>query len=501
MTVEKYGIFELKIVGAADPVATFTCGADSIKVSGFQSGEGMYAVRFMPKKEGEWKYSVKCGDSEKTGSFECVKNSGINHGPVEADGTAFRYADGSVFAPVGTTCYAWIHQPVELIEETYKSFENAPFNKVRMCLFPKHMPYNHNDPDLYPFEKDENGGWDVNRPCFKFWDHFDSCMMKLMDMGIEADLILFHPYDRWGFSKFSREEDFIYLDYCIRRLSAYRNIWWSLANEYDFVGTKTKDDWEAFGEKVNADDPYGHLLSIHNGMLIYPKTDWMTHVSIQHKVVANVSKWIREFNLPVIIDECGYEGNIEFGWGNLSAFEMVHRAWISVVKGGYITHGETYYREDEVLWWAKGGKLYGESPARFAFLKNLQYEIGVLQPTTFRALSDPNNPPDESAMGEHAPFFRALLALPEDERANKIAELTPNMGKNENYSLQYLGRSCPLFMDSMLPENGTYRVEVIDVWDMTRKTVLDGVCGRIKIPLPAKEGIAVLSTRLSGDNF
>ena len=31
-----------------------------------------------------------------------------------------------------------------------------------------------------------------------------------MDLGIEADIILLHPYDRWGFSKMGTEnENFI----------------------------------------------------------------------------------------------------------------------------------------------------------------------------------------------------------------------------------------------------------------------------------------------------
>ena len=49
-------------------------------------------------------------------------------------------------------------------------------------------------------------------------------------------------------------------------------------------------------------------------------------------------------------------------WGNLSAFEFMDRAWSIAAVGGYATHGETFHREDEVLWWAKGGKLYGKAP-------------------------------------------------------------------------------------------------------------------------------------------
>lgn len=37
-----------------------------------------------------------------------------------------------------------------------------------------------------------------------------------------------------------REDNLIYLDYLIRRLAAFPNVWWSLANEYDLCGAKTR---------------------------------------------------------------------------------------------------------------------------------------------------------------------------------------------------------------------------------------------------------------------
>ena len=41
-------------------------------------------------------------------------------------------------------------------------------------------------------------------------------------------------------------DNFRYLDYLLRRLSAMPEIWWSLANEYDLcMPKKTLADWEA----------------------------------------------------------------------------------------------------------------------------------------------------------------------------------------------------------------------------------------------------------------
>jgi hypothetical protein len=40
---------------------------------------------------------------------------------------------------------------------------------------------------------------------------------------------------------------------------------------------------------------------------------------------------------------------------------------------------------------------------------------------------------------------------------------------------------------------------MIDVWKMTRTAAFTETCGKVKVELPAKEGIAVLVTRLTGD--
>ncbi len=41
---------------------------------------------------------------------------------------------------------------------------------------------------------------------YGFWDQLDKILSELNELGIEADLILFHPYDRWGFSKMTEAE-------------------------------------------------------------------------------------------------------------------------------------------------------------------------------------------------------------------------------------------------------------------------------------------------------
>ena len=107
--------------------ATFTHLHRSIHVDGFydgvsDEGQTIYRVRFMPDTLGEWRYETHSDTAlldEQIGTFECVAPSPGNHGPVSVrDQFHFAYADGSPHVSVGTTCYAWIHQPDALIAQT-----------------------------------------------------------------------------------------------------------------------------------------------------------------------------------------------------------------------------------------------------------------------------------------------------------------------------------------------------------------------------------------------
>src|SRR5690606_15429115 len=119
-------------------------------------------------------------------------------------------------------------------------------NKVRMCVFPKF--YGHDvtqDPALYPYEMVSRTGnktknrfiWDFTRFNPAFFQHLEQRVDDLNRLGIEADLIIFHPYDkgRWGFDSMGRENDLRYIEYLVARMSAFKNVWWSLANEYDYI--------------------------------------------------------------------------------------------------------------------------------------------------------------------------------------------------------------------------------------------------------------------------
>ena len=321
--------------------------------------------------------------NEKHGEFTVVKALPENHGPVRVANTYhFAYADGTPYEELGTTCYVWEWQPEALQEETLATLASAPFNKIRFCIFPKHYQWNTNEPILYPFVSKDNfattTNWDFTQFNVKYFQHLEQRVADLQKLGIEADIILFHPYDNghWGFDRMPSQVDDRYLSYVVARLAAYRNVWWSLANEWDFMKQKKESDFVRFGEIVSRDDPYHHLLGIHNGSIIFNNTlPWITHASIQNGFAveeAGRAELYRDvYRKPVVYDEVKYEGDIESRWGHITAEELIFRFWNATIAGTYCGHGETFKSDDQILWWSKGGVLKGESSARLTFLKKV----------------------------------------------------------------------------------------------------------------------------------
>lgn len=483
----------------ANLTATFVNGESRVTVRGFYAGSEVYKVRFLPQEPGHYTWRVS-GVTEATGEEDCTP-SPVYHGLVQTEGTHFRFEDGTQFLPFGTTVYAFAHQAPELIAQTVESLKNSPFNKVRLCLFPKHYDFNQNDPELYPFGKDVDGAWDVHRPCFAFWDRFERLLGQLEHIGIQADLILFHPYDKWGFSRLTRVQYSVYLDYLLRRFAALPNVWWSLANEYELVNAFTADDWDYIEKFIDARDPYRHLLSCHNILRFYDASHpRVTHCSLQSGEVGKTAKLLWQYKKPVLFDECGYEGDIPYSWGNLSAFEMTNRFWEVCTRGGYCTHGETFWNPEEILWWSKGGVLSGKSSERIRFLRSLLESLpGPLEPwyPSGENVYELRKNGGPKATEEKKDPFVELLRSVSDEDAEKIFEASlPCAGRYGNDAfLVYYARQCARSSKLNLPEDGEYRVEVIDAWEMTRRTVLTSAHGNVTVELPAKEGMALLAQR------
>jgi hypothetical protein len=298
-------------------------------------------------------------------------------------------------------------------------------------------------------------------------------------------LILFNPYGKWGFNSMDAAGDDRYVRYVVARFGAYRNVWWSLANEYDFLRTKTDEDWNRLGTLVQQCDPHDHLRSIHNGTLLFDHNKpWITHVSMQNGVAVQTpgsAEMYRDvYRKPVVYDEVKYEGDAKYRWADLSGPEMVHRFWCGTAGGTYVGHGDYFTTIDEDTWTSFGGKMSGESVPRIAFLRNI-LEAGPadgLDPID--KWNDPNT-----------------------------------AGQAGEYYLTYFGREMPTNWVFQLYKRGVtdgmrFKVDVIDTWDMTTTPVpgefvtkkrdsyhFADAQGR-SVTLPGKPGIALRVVNVGG---
>ena len=466
-SVDRWNIFELNLNGPGDGnpfletklSAEFRYEHRVVDVDGFYDGNRSYKVRFSPDVEGEWRYITRSNRREldgKVGSFVCSRAAAGNHGPVSVRNTFhFGYADGTPYFPFGTTCYAWTHQSDELQQQTINTLRNAPFNKMRMCIFPKWYEYNRDEPRLFPFPL-SSGSNDYSRFDPEFWRNLEKRVGQLQSLGIEADLILFHPYDHWGYALMPPEVDERYLRYTVARLGAYRNVWWSVANEWDLVKGKRPADWDRYFRILQESDPYGRLRSIHHSRVMYDHgRSWVTHASIQGDEFQKTPEWRDTWRKPVIFDECKYEGDIPKRWGDISPQEMTRRFWLGTVYGGYVGHGETYLDAKDVLWWSKGGVLHGQSAQRIAFLRTIV-----------------ENGPPEGLTPLANPYY-------------------PSAAKTGEYYLYYLDYHQPALAPFELPADARFEADVIDPWAMTTARSPGAYSGKFELKMPGRPYLAV----------
>jgi hypothetical protein len=205
--VEQWDVFEVELKGPADGnpfaevqlTARFSDGAQTVEVDGFYDGDGIYRVRFMPPRAGRWTWvthSNRWPLTNKQGEVTAPAPKPGNHGPVGVRfGHHFGYADGTPYKPVGTTMYSWAHRGDALEEQTLKTLSTAPFNKVRMLVFPQTAGIDKHPPEFWPFSGTPPKHWDHGRFNPAFFRHLEQRVGQLRELGIEADLIA--PATTW----------------------------------------------------------------------------------------------------------------------------------------------------------------------------------------------------------------------------------------------------------------------------------------------------------------
>lgn len=454
----QWGVVDIVLAGPSDSTpdtdirlsATFRktspSGKDTeLTIPGFYDGNGVYRIRFSPPSTGAWAYQTHSNHrtlDHHTGTIEATDPAPGNHGPVRvADTFHFAYADGTPFKPIGTTSYGWIHQPADIRSLTLQTLAASPFNKIRMAVFPNGSLASNEA--LYPFMGKPHD-WDYTRFNPAFFHRLEDSVAALEKLGIEADIILFHPYDegRYGFDALPDKVNARYIEHLIARLAPYHNIWWSAANEFDLMKSKTVSDFDQHLQLLQTQDRYGHLRSIHHMRRFYDNAKpWITHSSIQSGAIAlddERAMLLRDvWNKPVVLDEVKYEGNHTARWGQLSGEDLTTRFWFGTLAGTYVGHGEFIEDAAHHMWVGTGGALHGTSAPRIAFLRK------ILDASPRHGLD-----PIDKWQDHH------------------IA------GVAGQYYLTYFGANTPKSWSFVLPKEGlkdgdSFTADIIDTWAMT----------------------------------
>ncbi len=460
--------------------ARFRSQGKDVTAEGFYDGGQTWKIRFMPDTQGTWTFTTVSADADlngKSGSFAVDKPSSGNHGPVVVRNQFhFAYADGSPYFLLGTTLYNWLNRDRDLELRTLATLSRNPFNKVRFLVFPKWMVFNRVEPESYPYVQTEPGKFDFDRFDPEFFAHYESRIQDLAALGIEADIILFHPYDKWGFCGMDERHDDAYLKYVVARFAAFRNIWWTMANEFD-VFPQAKN-WRHLGELVAKIDPYRHQLGIHQCCTaFYDNSEpWISHAILQDLTAqrrtpaARDDSWLaldaRKLGKPVVVDEYGYEGNDGQAWGNLGPREAVEAHWALTMAGAYGSHGETYVTPGHLLWWAVGGELVGDAPARLGFLKQIMSEAPY---TEMEPAPDviTNGTPLITALAKRGSYYLIHFGQTKEVADWNIGFFGP---ATPSHPLPAKPFSPSIWKPVPTPEfrigEGTFRVNMIDTWNM-----------------------------------
>lgn len=374
--------------------ATCQRNGGRLTVPGFWDGGGTCRIRFAPPSAVNWTDETRGNQpalDRRKGFFEAGSSSPGNHGPVEVFKTFYlHYAEGAPYHSFGMTCYAWIHRTAELLEQTLLKLTDSPFNKIRFCISPKGYAYNQNEPERFAFQTGEDGKSDLDRPDPVFWRHLERHLLDLRKLGIEVNLILWHPYNRWGFASMRDEQDNP-RRYGIAHLSAFSICLVVAGQRVRFYDPGAQgaprpqqwEDWDRFFSILEKENSFQHLPDIHNSSRWYDHPrPWVTYASLQ-TFDRNGGVRFRKYRNTVLYDGRKYEENIPQEWGDLDGQIMIQRLWLGTLNRCYVGQGETCRDPQDILWWSDGGVLRGEGLPCSRWLKEFTAKVppfDVLQP-------------------------------------------------------------------------------------------------------------------------
>ena len=426
--------------------ATFTgpTGSGITKnTQGFWDGGHTFKVRFTPTIAGTWVYSIKSTPSDaglvRSGTIKVSEQDPAEHGFLRRDPFRpynFVFDDGTHFFIMGQTYYDIIENVAGggSWKKAIRNSKSYGFDKVRILLYSWGPAPSLNGAlfkDIIPYDRGTRAHkqnmystGDHDRVNISFWRKLDNLISYLKSEGMIADIILFSDGD---YTYGTNTQNSRYIRYVLARLSAYTNVIWCMANEYDYIppwatGSEAVakangfTDGEGYtaadaqlnflGTGVHENDPYmmsdsiasaPRPLSSHQhsqlAFLWYNlagtvlASNWFTIASIQAHTFypSDAASWTsiygdvngnkgsltnRTHDMPIVNEEYSYAGN-----GDTRTVAR-NAIWGIVIGGGYGTFGGDLTPPSFPIFsgeWVNQPLFYGDIKVMMNFMTRLPY--------------------------------------------------------------------------------------------------------------------------------
>lgn len=346
-------------------------GPDGVafKTLGFYDGNQLWKVRVSPFLEGTWSVTTRSDDPALAGrqvTFTCSKNSNPNvHGVLRVDRQFphwFVFQDGTREFMMGYEAnWLWALDmggpTLSALNGFLDKLQKYGFNYIVMNAYAHDTKwckgntseYDYGPPPMFPWAGD-NENPDHSQFNLAYWRHFDRVMAALYERGIVVHL-MFKVYNKnVNWPKRGSLEDELYFKWIVARYVAFPNIVWDFSKEAFYE--KDLDYKIGRVKLIRANDPYGHMITIHDDFeydmgtfdeLLDFHAD-QNHRDARHQWILNQRS---RHEWPVMNIEFGYEhgpgGPADMTYGVAQSPEVVcHRAWEIVMAGAYVNYYYTY---------------------------------------------------------------------------------------------------------------------------------------------------------------
>ncbi|MFC1646815.1 PQQ-binding-like beta-propeller repeat protein [Patescibacteria group bacterium] len=357
--------------------ASFTNEAgDVYETKAFYYDQNTWKIRFVPNKEGKWKWEIKNKDDlsfmPQKADFTVVQ--GDNPGFIsisKTDQRLFTLPNGNIFTPIGIQdCIYDFNQNGDPLDQWFLGTELKPLTNA--TSFPTSTLETH----LSTYAKSGFNmyRWGSGNCSFKLWKGLSSSGNRYgLNEGVWVDK-LFSELKNQGFHiwislfSFSLPSDINvenkqtqtmlknYLEYTISRYSSYVDVW-ELANEIEM-----DDELINFmSDYIRKNDPYHHPITTSWERADLPVIDissihWYSQeCDICHE--EDLKKQItdnKNVKKPVVFSE---QGNWHTNWDYLSAIRMRIRLWV----GFFEKMSFIFWNYSRELFMNRQGEIQGPS--------------------------------------------------------------------------------------------------------------------------------------------